>query len=63
MTYLYKTCPRLCPKGALPGLRQVLATECLLKMINMFFISPQKLLSFSRYLNFCLDFLSCIEKA
>ena len=23
----------------------------------MFFISPQKLFSFSRYLNFCLDFL------
>ena len=57
MTYLYKKCPRLCPKGALPGLRQFLATECPLKMINMLFISPQKLFSFSRYLSFCLDFL------
>ena len=34
-------------KGALSGLRPLLATEIPLKM----------LFSFSRYLNFCLDFL------
>ena len=40
------------------GLRQFLATKSPLKMMkNVFCISPQKLLSFSRYLSFCLDFL------
>ena len=41
-------------KGALSGLRQVLAIESALKML---FISCQKHFSFSRYLSFCLDFL------
>ena len=31
--------------------------KALLKWWKMPFISPQKLFSFSRYLNFCLDFL------
>ena len=45
-------------KGALSGLRQVLATESLLKMMKnaFYFTSRQELVSFSRYLNFCLDF-------
>ena len=37
-------------KGALSGLRQFLATKSPLKMM--------KNASFSRYLNFCLDFLA-----
>ena len=41
-----------CFKGALSGLRQFLATKSLLKMMKMFFISPQKLFSFSGYLSF-----------
>ena len=44
-------------KGALSGLRQFLAAESPLKMMKIFFISRQKLFSFSRYLSFCLDFL------
>ena len=46
-----------CFKGAFPGLRQFLATESPLKMMKNNFISPQKLFSFSRYLNICLDVL------
>ena len=47
-----------CFKGAFPGLRQFLATESPLKMMKNNFISPQKLFSFSRYLNICLEFSS-----
>ena len=43
-------------KGTLSGLRQFLAIENPLKWWKMLFISPEKLFSFSRYLNFCLDF-------
>ena len=43
-------------KSAFSGLRQFLATENPLKMMKMLFISPYNLFSFSRYLNFCLDF-------
>ena len=44
-------------KGALSGLRQFLAAEAALKMMKNVFISPQKLIPFSIYLSFCLDFL------
>ena len=44
-------------KGALSGLRQFLAAEAALKMMKNVFISPQKLIPFSTYLSFCLDFL------
>ena len=44
-------------KGGLSGLRQFLATESPLKIMKLLFTSPQKLISFSRYLGFCLDFL------
>ena len=44
-------------KGALSGLKQILAIESLWKWWKMLFISPQKLCSFSRYLSFCLDLL------
>ena len=44
-------------KCALSGLRRFLAIESHLKMMKMFFISPQKLFSFSNYLSFSLDFL------
>ena len=44
-------------KGAFLGLRQFLATESPLKKMKNIFISPQKLFSFSRYLNFCYDVL------
>ena len=42
-------------KGAPSGLRQILATESAFKMMNN--ALPQKPFSFSRYLNFYLDFL------
>ena len=35
----------------------ILAIESPFKMMKMFFISPQSLFLFSRYLNLCLDFL------
>ena len=44
-------------KGALSGLRQFLGTQSPLKRWKVLFISPRKLFPFSRYLNFCLDFL------
>ena len=44
-------------KSALSGLRQFLAIESPLKMIKNAVISLLKLTSFSRYLNFCLEFL------
>ena len=40
-------------KGALSSQRQFLTTASPLKML---FISPLKLFSFSRYLDFCLEF-------
>ena len=44
-------------KGALSSLRQFLATESPLKVIrNAFYFTLTKLFSFSRYLNFCLEF-------
>ena len=44
-------------KDALSGLRRFLANETLWKWWKMVFISPQKLVSFSRYWSFWLDFL------
>ena len=47
-------------KGALSGLRQILATESPLKMTKNKFISLFHIFIFnllSRYLDFCLDFL------
>ena len=45
-------------KYALSDLRQFLATEGPLKMMkNDFYFTLNKLFLFSRYLNFCLDFL------
>ena len=43
--------------SALSGLRKLLTIESYLKMMKMLFVSPLKLFSFSRYLNFCRDFL------
>ena len=45
-------------KGALSGLRQFLAYERPLKMMENAFYSTLKLVSFSRYLKFCPDFLA-----
>ena len=50
-------------KGALSGLRQFLGTQSPLKRWKMLFISPRKLFPFSRYLNFCLDFLVMYRNA
>ena len=44
-------------KGALSGLMKFLAAESPLKWWKMLFISPWKLFSFLKYLNFCFDFL------
>ena len=44
-------------KGALSGLRPFLAIKSPLKMMKNNFYFTSKLLSFSRYLNFYLDFL------
>ena len=44
-------------QGALSGLRQFLPIESPSEWWKTLFISPQNLFSFSRYLNFCLDFL------
>ena len=44
-------------KGAFSVLRQFSAAESPLKWWIIFFVSPQKLFSFSRYLSFCYDFL------
>ena len=49
-------------KGALPSLRQFLATESPLKMIQNAFISSSKLFLFSKHLNFCLEFLAMPKK-
>ena len=50
-------CNDIFVKSTFSGLRQILATEALLKMIKNAFYFTSKALSFSRYLNFCLDFL------
>ena len=52
-------------KGTHSGLRQFLDTESPLKMMkNPFYFTLKKLFSFSKYLNFCLDFFcSCRKKA
>ena len=44
-------------KCTFSGLRQFLATERSLQIMKMLFIPSLKLFSFSKYLNFCLDFL------
>ena len=44
-------------KGALTGQRQLFETESSVKMMKNAFYLTLNLFSFSRYLNFCLDFL------
>ena len=44
-------------KGPLSGLRQCNSLKFVQKWWKMLFISPWKIFSFSRYLNFCHDFL------
>ena len=45
-------------KGAVSGLSQFVSTESALKLMkNAFYWNTLKALLFSRYLNFCLDFL------
>ena len=49
-------------KGALSHLRQVLVTEIPLKIKkNVFYYTLKKFFSFSRYLNFCLDFVIILK--
>ena len=43
-------------KDPLSGLREFLTIESPLKLMENAFISPQKLFSFSRNLDFCLDY-------
>ena len=50
-------------KGPLSALWQFLPNGDPLKMMKMFFISPQKLYSFLRYSNFCPNFLCSQRKA
>ena len=50
-------------KGALSGLRQLLATESPLKMMKNAFYFTLKALFVLGYLCFCLDVLSCIKTA
>ena len=47
-------------KGALSGLKRFLATESPLKMMKTAFYFTLKSLFVLRYLNFCLDFRSCM---
>ena len=49
-------------KGALSGLRQILAFESHLKMMKNAFYFTLKLVFLSRYLNFCPDFLVMWKK-
>ena len=46
-------------KDTLSGLRQFMATESSLKMMKntFYFTFEKRFFSYSRYLNFCLDFL------
>ena len=50
-------------KGALLSLRNFLVTECPLKIMENTFNFNLKLFSFSRYLNFVLNFWSCWKTA
>ena len=49
-------------KGPLPGLRQFLATETPLKIINYIFCFTLKVILFLRYLNFWADFFGHVGK-
>ena len=63
--YAWQTANKIQPtkrvKGALSGLRQVLATESPLKLWKNFFTSRKKLCSLWRYWRVCLDFLAMLQ--